>query len=148
IVSRIKILSKLDIAEKRLPQDGAITAKLENRSVDLRISTLPTVWGEKVVMRILDKEAVPLDLARLGFDPKQVDMIRKVLKQPYGLYFVTGPTGSGKSTTLYSALNETIDPKKNVMTVEDPVEFKIDGINQVGIKSDIGLTFASALRAF
>ncbi len=148
IVSRIKILSKLDIAEKRLPQDGAIAAKLENRTVDLRVSTVPTVWGEKAVMRILDKEAVPLELSRLGFDTKQLEILRKALHSPYGLFFVTGPTGSGKSTTLYSALNETIDPKKNVMTVEDPVEFKIEGINQVGIKSDIGLTFASALRAF
>ncbi len=148
IISRIKILSKLDIAEKRLPQDGAISAKLENRTVDLRISTIPTIWGEKVVMRILDKEAVPLELAQLGFDAKQSEILRKALKSPYGLFFVTGPTGSGKSTTLYSALNETIDPTKNVITVEDPVEFKIEGINQVGVKSDIGLTFASALRAF
>ncbi len=148
IVSRIKILSKLDIAEKRLPQDGAIGAKLENRTVDLRVSTIPTVWGEKVVMRILDKDAVPLELSRLGFDGQQLELLRKSLKSPYGLFFVTGPTGSGKSTTLYSALNETIDPRKNVMTVEDPVEFKIEGINQVGIKSEIGLTFASALRAF
>ncbi len=148
IVSRIKILSKLDIAEKRLPQDGAIAAKLENRTVDLRVSTVPTVWGEKVVMRILDKDAVPLELSRLGFDNKQLEHLRKALKLPYGLFFVTGPTGSGKSTTLYSSLNETIDPRKNIMTVEDPVEFKIEGINQVGVKADIGLTFATALRAF
>ncbi len=148
IVSRIKILSKLDIAEKRIPQDGAISAKLENRMVDLRISTVPTIWGEKVVMRILDKGAVPLDLPQLGFEAKQLDSIRKALKSPYGLFFVTGPTGSGKSTTLYACLNETIDPRKNIITCEDPVEFRIDGINQVNVKPDIGLTFATALRAF
>ncbi len=148
IVSRIKILSKLDIAEKRLPQDGAISAKLETRVVDIRVSTVPTVWGEKVVMRILDKNAVPLKLASLGFDPKQIETIRKALSMPHGLFYVTGPTGSGKSTTLYSALSETIDPRKNILTVEDPVEYKIEGINQVAAKPDIGLTFATALRAF
>lgn len=148
IVSRIKILAKLDIAEKRLPQDGAISAKLEDRTVDLRVSTVPTVWGEKVVMRILDKGAIKLDLSTLGFDAKQLAMIRKALKSPYGLLFVTGPTGSGKSTTLYSCLSEVTDPSKNIMTAEDPVEFKIEGINQVGVRNDIGLTFATALRAF
>ena len=148
IVSRIKILSKLDIAEKRLPQDGAISAKLEDRTVDLRVSTIPTVWGEKVVMRILDKGATKLDISTLGFDSKQLALIRKALKSPYGLMFVTGPTGSGKSTTLYSSLNEVMDPSKNIMTAEDPVEFKIEGINQVGVRNDIGLTFATALRAF
>jgi type IV pilus assembly protein PilB len=148
IVSRIKILAKLDIAEKRLPQDGAIVAKLENRGVDLRVSTIPTVWGEKVVMRILDKGAVPLELANLGFDARQIELLRKALSAPYGLFFVTGPTGSGKSTTLYAAVNETVDPAKNIITVEDPVEYKIEGINQVAIKPEIGLTFATALRAF
>ncbi len=148
IISRIKILSKLDIAEKRLPQDGAISAKLENRVVDIRVSTVPTVWGEKVVMRILDKSAVPLKLASLGFTPKQIEIIRKAIVMPHGLFYVTGPTGSGKSTTLYSALSETLDPRKNILTVEDPVEYKIEGINQVAVKSDIGLTFATALRAF
>ncbi|MCA9401763.1 MAG: Flp pilus assembly complex ATPase component TadA [Candidatus Omnitrophica bacterium] len=148
IVSRIKILAKLDIAEKRLPQDGAITAKLEDRVVDIRISTVPTVWGEKVVMRILDKGAIPLELASLGFDQKQIDSIKKALLNPYGLFFVTGPTGSGKSTTLYASLNETIDPRKNVVTVEDPVEYKIEGVNQVSVKNEIGLSFAIALKAF
>lgn len=148
IVSRLKILAKLDIAEKRLPQDGAIGFKMDDRTVDLRISTVPTVWGEKVVMRILDKAAVPLRLENLGFSDIQMERIRKALKRPYGLFFVTGPTGSGKSTTLYAALNETLDPRKNVVTAEDPVEFKIDGINQVAIRPDIGLTFASVLRAF
>src|SRR3989338_3582785 len=133
IVSRIKILAKLDIAEKSLPQDGAISAKLEDRTV---------------VLSILDKGAIPLELAGLGFDQTQVEKIRKAIKLPYGLLFVTGPTGSGKSTTLYASLHETLDPHKNIVTAEDPVEFKIEGINQVAIKSEIGLTFASALRAF
>ncbi len=148
IVSRIKILAKLDIAEKRLPQDGRISAKLENRTVDLRVSTLPTVWGEKVVMRILDRDAIKLDLSLLGFDTRQLDLIRKSLKVPYGLFFITGPTGSGKSTTLYSCLNEVMDPTKNIMTAEDPVEFRIDGINQVQVRPDIGFTFAESLRSF
>jgi len=148
IVSRIKILAKLDIAEKRLPQDGAISAKLEDRTVDLRISTVPTVWGEKVVMRILDKGAIDLDLSSLGFEPNQLEAIRKGIKSPFGLVFVTGPTGSGKSTTLYSCLKEIIDSTKNIMTAEDPVEYRLDGINQVHVKPEIGLTFASALRSF
>jgi len=148
IVSRIKILSKLDIAEKRLPQDGAISAKLEDRDVDIRVSSVPTIWGEKIVMRILDKTAVPLNLSSLGFDSKQIESLKKALAAPYGLFFVTGPTGSGKSTTLYAAVNETVDPAKNVVTVEDPVEYKIEGINQVSVKSEIGLTFATALKAF
>ena len=148
IVSRIKILAKLDIAEKRLPQDGAIAAKLEDRTVDLRVSTVPTIWGEKVVMRILDQGAVNLDIATLGFDAKQLELIRKAIKAPYGLCFVTGPTGSGKSTTLYSSLREIIDSTKNIMTAEDPVEYKLDGVNQIHVKPDIGFTFASALRAF
>lgn len=148
IISRVKILAKLDIAEKRLPQDGRISAKLEDRTVELRVSTLPTVWGEKVVLRILDKDAVKLDLGVLGFDARQLDLIRKALKVPYGLFFVTGPTGSGKSTTLYSCLNYVHDPSKNIMSAEDPVEFRIEGINQVQIKPDIGFTFAEALRSF
>src|SRR3989338_158846 len=148
IVSRVKILSKMDIAEKRLPQDGAISAKLEDRIVDIRVSTVPTVWGEKVVMRLLDKGAVKLELSSIGFDAKQLTLIRKALEASYGLLFVTGPTGSGKSTTLYAALNGVMDPSKNIMTCEDPVEFKIDGINQVNVRNDIGLTFAAALRSF
>ena len=148
IVSRVKILAKLDIAEKRLPQDGNISAKLEDRMVDLRVSTIPTIWGEKVVMRILDKGAIKLELANLGFDAKQLGFIRKALDSSYGLFFVTGPTGSGKSTTLYAALNEIKDVSKNIVTVEDPVEFRIEGINQVAVRTEIGLTFASALRAF
>jgi len=148
IVSRIKILSKMDIAEKRLPQDGSISAKLEDRVVDMRVSTIPTVHGEKVVMRLLDKGAVKLELINLGYEPRQLEAIRKALNSSYGLFFVTGPTGSGKSTTLYSCLNEVFDPSLNIITCEDPVELKLDGINQVDVRSDIGLTFASALRAF
>ncbi len=148
IISRIKILSKLDIAEKRLPQDGSLAAKLEDRMVDLRVSSIPTIWGEKVVMRILDQSAVNLDIATLGFDTKQLEQIRTAIRAAYGLCFITGPTGSGKSTTLYSALSEIIDSKKNIMTAEDPVEYKLDGINQIHVKPDIGFTFAAALRAF
>ncbi|MDE1920744.1 MAG: Flp pilus assembly complex ATPase component TadA [Candidatus Omnitrophica bacterium] len=148
IVSRIKILAKLDIAEKRLPQDGNISAKLEDRVVDLRVSTIPTVWGEKVVLRLMDKGAVKLDLTTLGYEARALEGIRKALHSSYGLFFVTGPTGSGKSTTLYACLNEIFDPSLNIMSVEDPVEFKIDGVNQVSVRADIGLTFAAALRAF
>lgn len=148
IISRIKILSKLDIAEKRLPQDGAFLVKLEDRLVDLRVSTIPTIYGEKVVMRILDRGAVVLDLGLLGFEPKQLELIRHAASTAYGLVFLTGPTGSGKTTTLYAVLNEIKSPTKNILTIEDPVEYKIDGINQVQIKPEIGLTFASALRSF
>lgn len=149
IVSRVKILAAMDIAEKRLPQDGRISVRLEgDRTVDLRVSTLPCVWGEKVVMRILDRDAIKLDLSLLGFEPKQLELLRRALKTPYGLFFVTGPTGSGKSTTLYSCLKEVMDPSKNIMTAEDPVEFRIDGINQVHVRPDIGFTFAEALRSF
>jgi type IV pilus assembly protein PilB len=148
IISRIKILSKLDIAEKRLPQDGAFLVKLEDRVVDLRISTIPTIYGEKVVMRILDRSQVLLDMNLLGFEPKQLELIRHAINLPYGLVFLTGPTGSGKTTTLYAILNEIKDPTKNIITIEDPVEYKLEGVNQVQIKPDIGLTFASALRSF
>lgn len=148
IISRIKILSKLDIAEKRLPQDGAFLVKVEDRPVDLRISTIPTIYGEKVVMRILDRSTVVLDLNVLGFDAEQLQEIRKMIAMPYGLVFLTGPTGSGKTTTLYGILSEIKSPSKNIITIEDPVEYKLEGINQVQIKPDIGLTFATALRSF
>jgi type IV pilus assembly protein PilB len=148
IVSRIKILSKLDIAEKRLPQDGAFIVKLEDRIVDLRISTIPTIYGEKVVIRILDRSMAPLDLVKLGFEPKQLEDFKKAIYSPYGLVFLTGPTGCGKTTTLYAALREIMDPRKNINTIEEPVEYRIDGINQVQVKPEIGLTFASALRSF
>lgn len=148
IISRIKILAKLDIAEKRLPQDGGFTVRIEGRSIDLRISIMPTIYGEKTVMRILDKEGVSLDLGQMGFLPPQLELFRKAIRMPYGLVFMTGPTGSGKSTSLYAALAEIKSPTKNIVTVEDPVEYHMEGINQVQIKPEIGLTFASALRAF
>ncbi len=125
-----------------------MSAKLENRTVDLRVSTIPTVWGEKVVLRILDKSTTPLELNKLGFDSVQLDALRTTLTSPYGLFFITGPTGSGKSTSLYACINETIDTSKNLLTVEDPVEYKIEGINQVRVRNDIGLTFAVTLKAF
>jgi len=148
IISRIKILSKLDIAEKRLPQDGAFLVNLENRAVDLRVSSIPTIYGEKIVMRILDRGAIVLDLNVMGFDAKQLELIRKAVHSSYGMVLLTGPTGSGKTTTLYAILNEIKDPTKNIVTIEDPVEYKLEGINQVQVKPDIGLTFASALRSF
>jgi len=148
IISRIKILGKLDIAEKRLPQDGAFLVRLEDRPIDLRVSTIPTIYGEKVVLRILDKSVVVLDLDQLGFEAKQLELIRRAIKMPYGLVLLTGPTGCGKTTTLYAILNEIKSPTKNILTVEDPVEYKMDSINQVHIKPEIGLTFANALRSF
>ena len=148
IVSRIKILARLDIAEKRLPQDGSFLVKIEERQIDIRVSTIPTIYGEKVVMRILDRSQVVLDLNQMGFTNKQLDLIRQCIVSPYGLIFVTGPTGSGKSTTLYAILNEIKSPTKNIITIEDPVEYKLESINQVQVKSEIGLTFASALRSF
>ena len=148
IVSRIKILANLDIAERRLPQDGAFLVKVENKGIDIRVSTIPAIYGEKVVMRILDKSATPLDLNKLGFEPKALENFKKAIKSPHGLILVTGPTGSGKTTTLYAALNEIKSPRQNISTVEDPVEYKLEGINQVQIKPSIGLTFAAALRAF
>jgi type IV pilus assembly protein PilB len=148
ILSRIKILSKLDIAEKRLPQDGGFIVRIENRPIDLRVSTVPTIYGEKVVLRVLDRGAVVLDLGRLGFDTKQLEYIRHAGNAPYGLVFLTGPTGCGKTTTLYAILNEIKSPTKNIITIEDPVEYKLDGINQVQVKPEIGLTFANALRCF
>ncbi|MFH1339278.1 MAG: ATPase, T2SS/T4P/T4SS family [Candidatus Omnitrophota bacterium] len=148
IISRIKILSKLDIAEKRLPQDGAFTVRLENRVIDLRVSTIPTIYGEKLVLRILDKTAMIFDLTQMGFDSNQLEIIHEAIRMPYGLVLLTGPTGSGKTTTLYSVLNEIKDASKNIITIEDPVEYHIEGVNQVQVKPDIGLTFASALRSF
>ncbi len=148
IISRIKILAKLDIAEKRLPQDGAFLVKMDNNTIDLRISTVPTIYGEKIVLRILNRSQVILDLNQLGFEASQLESIRRVINAPYGLIFVTGPTGSGKTTTLYAILNEIKNPNKNIITIEDPVEYKLDTINQVQIKPEIGLTFSNALRSF
>jgi len=148
LVSRVKILAKLDIAEKRLPQDGAILVRIDERPIDIRVSIIPTIYGEKAVLRILDRGAVMLDLNTMGFETNQLEHVRKAIFSPYGLVFITGPTGSGKSTTLYAILNEVKNPTKNIVTVEDPVEYKMDGINQVQIKQEVGLTFAAALRSF
>ena len=148
IISRIKILSKLDIAERRLPQDGQFSIKVQNRVIDLRVSICPCVFGEKVVMRLLDKGAVELDINKVGLDTKQRDDILEAAGRPHGLFFMTGPTGSGKTTTLGAILNTIKNPEINIMTIEDPVELKIEGINQVQVRTQIGLTFASALRSF
>jgi type IV pilus assembly protein PilB len=148
IVSRLKILSKLDIAERRLPQDGQFSIKVQNRIIDLRVSICPCVFGEKVVMRLLDKGAVDLDINKVGLDPKQRDDILEAANKPHGLFFMTGPTGSGKTTTLGAILNTIKSPDINIMTIEDPVELKIEGVNQVQVRSAIGLTFAAALRSF
>jgi type IV pilus assembly protein PilB len=148
IISRFKILAKMDIAEKRVPQDGAIALKSGVKRVDLRVSTVPTVYGEKMVMRILDKGAIPIELTGLGFDERQSKDLIESIQMPHGLMLVTGPTGSGKSTTLYACLNQLNEPDTNICTVEDPVEYKFKGINQVQVKTQVGLTFAGALRAF
>ncbi|MFQ5898519.1 MAG: type IV-A pilus assembly ATPase PilB [Candidatus Methylomirabilia bacterium] len=148
IVSRIKIMSNLDIAERRLPQDGRIKLRYSTREIDLRVSTLPTIFGEKVVMRILDKEALQLDLSQLGFDPPSLEAFTKAIHNPYGMIMITGPTGSGKTTTLYSAIHTVNSPDLNIMTAEDPVEYNLKGVNQVQIKEEIGRTFAAALRSF
>jgi type IV pilus assembly protein PilB len=148
IVSRLKVLAKMDIAEKRIPQDGAIALRTSDKRIDLRVNTVPTVHGEKMVMRILDKGAIPLNLTGLGLDERQSTDLIESINSPYGLALVTGPTGSGKSTTLYSCLNQLNEPKVNICTVEDPVEYKFKGMNQVMVKSQVGLTFSSALRAF
>lgn len=148
LVSRIKILSKMDIAEKRLPQDGGFTVKIEDRLIDLRVSVVPTLFGEKAVIRILDKESISFELGKLGFSQKDLGLFKKSITKPYGLIFITGPTGSGKSTTLYAALNYIMTPKKNILTIEDPVEYQISGANQTQVKPNIGLTFAEGLHSF
>ena len=148
IISRLKIMADLDIAERRIPQDGRIKLKVLTKKIDLRVSTLPCIFGEKVVMRILDKGNLNLDLADFGMERKAIDDIYKAIAQPFGMVLVTGPTGSGKTTTLYSCLSKLNRPETNIMTAEDPVEYNIEGINQVQVRDEVGLTFASALKAF
>ncbi len=148
IVSRVKIMADLDISERRLPQDGRIKVKYGGRTVDLRVSVLPLIFGEKVVMRILDPNALKVDMTKLGFRQEDLNKFQEKIHSPYGIILVTGPTGSGKTTTLYSALAQINTIDVNIMTAEDPVEFNFEGINQVAVKSEIGLTFASALRSF
>ncbi len=152
MISRMKIMSKLDIAEKRLPQDGRIKLKMKlegkRKELDFRVSILPTLFGEKVVMRILDPEKLMLDMTKLGFEQESLDKFQKEVSKPYGMVLVTGPTGSGKTNTLYSSISLLNKPDVNIMTAEDPVEFNLKGINQVNVKDEIGLTFAAALRSF
>jgi type IV pilus assembly protein PilB len=152
IISRIKIMAKLDISEKRLPQDGRIMIKYRKdgkiKDLDFRVSTIPTLYGEKIVMRLLDKENLRLDMTKLGFEPDSLTKFEKAILRPYGMVLVTGPTGSGKTNTLYSSISRLNTPETNIMTAEDPVEFQLAGINQVQMKDQIGLNFAAALRAF
>ena len=147
VISRIKIMASLDIAERRLPQDGRIKLRLQGREIDLRVSTVPTMHGESVVMRILDKSGTTLDFATLGFDDAALERFQQVLMQPHGILLVTGPTGSGKTTTLYTALDKLNKPDVKILTVEDPVEYQMEGINQIQVKPQIGLSFANALRS-
>ncbi|MGD0469758.1 MAG: type IV-A pilus assembly ATPase PilB [Terriglobales bacterium] len=152
ITSRLKIMAKLDISEKRLPQDGRIMLKMQiggkKKQLDFRVSTLPTLWGEKIVLRLLDKENLRLDMTKLGFEQESLDKFQKAILKPYGMVLVTGPTGSGKTNTLYSSISQLNQPDTNIMTAEDPVEFQLGGVNQVQMKEQIGLNFATALRAF
>ena len=152
ITSRIKIMAKLDISEKRLPQDGRIMLKMNiegrKKQLDYRVSTLPTLWGEKIVLRLLDKENLRLDMTQLGFEPESLEKFQTAILKPYGMVLVTGPTGSGKTNTLYSAISLLNKPDTNIMTAEDPVEFQLAGVNQVQMKEQIGLNFAAALRSF
>jgi len=148
IISRLKIMSDLDIAERRRPQDGRIKIRLLGRTIDLRVSTCPVIFGEKIVMRILDKSNLALDLGKLGFQQKPLDDFLDAIAKPFGIVLVTGPTGSGKTTTLYSALSKINTPDTNIMTAEDPVEYNLDGINQVNVNDEVGLSFAAALKSF
>jgi type IV pilus assembly protein PilB len=152
ITSRLKIMAKLDISEKRLPQDGRIMLKMQiggkKKQLDFRVSTLPTLWGEKIVLRLLDKENLRLDMTKLGFEQESLDKFEKAILKPYGMVLVTGPTGSGKTNTLYSSISRLNQVDTNIMTAEDPVEFQLGGVNQVQMKEQIGLNFAAALRAF
>ena len=152
IISRVKIMSKLDISEKRLPQDGRIMIRMmhngKKKQLDFRVSVLPTLFGEKIVMRLLDKENLRLDMTKLGFEPESLAKFQKAIFKPYGMVLVTGPTGSGKTNTLYSSIAQLNKPDTNIVTAEDPVEFQLPGINQVQMKEQIGLNFATALRSF
>jgi len=148
LTSRVKIMAQLDISERRLPQDGRIKIRMTGKEMDYRVSTLPTLFGEKVVLRLLDKSNLQLDMTKLGFEAKALANFEAAILAPYGMVLVTGPTGSGKTTTLYSALNRINSPETNIMTAEDPVEFNLPGINQVQMKAEIGLNFAAALRSF
>jgi type IV pilus assembly protein PilB len=148
ILSRLKIMSNLDIAERRLPQDGRIKLRYNTREIDFRVSTLPTIFGEKAVLRILDKEALKLDLTQLGFDEWTLEKFNAAIHQPYGMILITGPTGSGKTTTLYSGIHTINSPDVNIMTAEDPVEYNLKGVNQVQVNEHVGRTFAAALRSF
>src|SRR5436190_12109504 len=152
IVSRVKIMSKLDIAEKRLPQDGRIKIRYnesgEPKEIDFRVSVLPTLFGEKIVLRLLDKDKLMLDMTRLGFEPESLAKFELAIHRPWGMVLVTGPTGSGKTNTLYSSISKINTPETNIMTAEDPVEFNLAGVNQVQVKENIGLNFAAALRSF
>ncbi|MGQ0507097.1 MAG: type II secretion system ATPase GspE [Myxococcaceae bacterium] len=148
IISRVKIMGQLNIAEKRLPQDGRIRIKLAGRDIDIRLSTIPTIYGERIVMRLLDKTATLLDLAEIGMGKQTLEAMESVIKRPHGIILVTGPTGSGKTTTLYGALSKINTPDLNILTVEDPVEYQLKGIGQMPIQPKIGLTFAAGLRSF
>jgi len=147
VISRIKLMAKLNIAERRLPQDGRISLRVQGKELDLRVSTVPTLFGESVVIRLLDKESVSFDFGALGFDGEPLERFKRILHMPHGIVLVTGPTGSGKSTTLYTALSRLNTAEKKIITVEDPVEYQIAGINQIQVKPQIDLTFASALRS-
>jgi type IV pilus assembly protein PilB len=148
IVSRIKVMANLDISERRLPQDGRIELTASGMPIDLRVAVLPTVFGESVVMRVLDRSNVSLDLEKVGLRPDDLDVVRQLAGKPNGIVIVTGPTGSGKTTTLYAALNELNEISTKILTAEDPVEYDIDGLCQVQVNPDVGLTFAAALRSF
>src|SRR3954454_10188733 len=148
LISRFKIMAQLNIAERRVPQDGRIKLKMGKKVIDYRVSTLPTLFGEKIVLRILDKGNLTLDLEKFGIEPKAEADLMEAVQNPYGMVLVTGPTGSGKTTTLYSALSKVNNIDVNIMTAEDPVEYNLYGVNQVLVRTDIGMTFAAALKAF
>jgi general secretion pathway protein E len=147
ILSRVKIMSKLDISERRLPQDGRVKLRIADREIDFRVSTVPTLYGESLVMRILDRENLILDLGKLGFPQELVEEYSNVIRQPYGMFLVTGPTGSGKTSTLYTTLAKIVSSESKIITLEDPVEYQLKGVNQIQVNPKIGLTFAHGLRA-